>query len=163
GTGPYMLELWEQQVQTVLVRNPNWRGDLPFFDRVIITNLAEAATQQIALEAGDIDLALDLTSDQIASLEGNEAIGITRGPANITHFLLMNADPEIGGPVSDPTVQLAIRYALDYDGYKALWGGVAPASNLAYGMAGALDPSEALTRDLDMARQLLAEAGYEDG
>jgi peptide/nickel transport system substrate-binding protein len=163
GTGPYVLEMWEPQVQTVLVRNPNWRGDAPYFDRVIITNIVEAATQQISLEAGDIDLALDLTSDQINALEGNSEIAIARGPANITHFLLMNADPEIGGPVSDPNVQLAIRYALDYEGYVTLWGGVAPASNLAYGIAGSLEPSEALTRDLDMARQLLADAGYPDG
>jgi peptide/nickel transport system substrate-binding protein len=163
GTGPYVLELWEPEVQTVLVRNPNWRGDTPYFDRVIISNIPEAATQQITLEAGDIDLALDLTTNQISALEGNADIAIARGPANITHFLLMNADPEIGGPVSDPTVQRAIRYALDYEGYVTLWGGVIPASNLAYGIAGALDPSEAITRDLDMARQLLEEAGYPDG
>ena len=31
------------------------------------------------------------------------------------------------------------------------------------GFAGALDPSEALQRDLDMARSLLEEAGYADG
>lgn len=163
GTGPYMLESWEPQVQTTLIRNPNWRGELPYFDRVIITNIPEAATQKLALEAGDVDIALDLTADQIAPLESNPDIAIYRGPANIVHFLLMNRNPEIGGPVSDPKVALAVRYALDYDGYKALWGGVQPGTNLAVGLSGAFGEDRAIKRDLDRARQLLTEAGYPDG
>ncbi|MBI5669308.1 MAG: ABC transporter substrate-binding protein [Chloroflexi bacterium] len=163
GSGPYQLEKWEPQVETVLVRNPNYQGDAPYFDRVIITNIPESATQKIALEAGDIDLALDLTADEIGGLEGNPDIQIVRGPANIIHFLLMNADPDVGGPMADPKVQLAVRYALDYDGYAALWGGVQPGSNLAVGIAGALGPDEAIKRDVEKAKQLLAEAGYPDG
>jgi peptide/nickel transport system substrate-binding protein len=150
-------------VETVLVRNPNYQGEAPYFDRVIITNIPEAATQKIALEAGDIDLALDLTTDQIGGLEGNADIAISHNPSNIHHFLLMNANPDVGGPVSDPKVALAVRYALDYEGYKELWGGVQPGSDLAVGLAGALGEDEAIKRDLDQARALLAEAGYPDG
>jgi peptide/nickel transport system substrate-binding protein len=163
GSGPYVLESWEPQVETVLVRNPNYNGPAPYFDRVIVTNIPEPATQKIALEAGDVDLALDLTSDQIAGLKNNSDIAIYSGPGNIHHFLLMNRDPEVGGPVADPNVALAIRYALDYDGYLALWGGVQPGSDLAVGLAGALGPDQAIKRDLDKARQLLADAGYPDG
>jgi peptide/nickel transport system substrate-binding protein len=119
GSGPYVLESWEREVQTTLVRNPNYQGDAPYFDRVIIQNIPEPATQKTALEAGDIDIALDLAADQIAEFEGNADIAVARTPGNIHHFLLMNADPEIGGIVSDPLVQKAIRLALDYEGYKA--------------------------------------------
>jgi peptide/nickel transport system substrate-binding protein len=80
-----------------------------------------------------------------------------------THFLLMNQDPEIGGIVSDPTVQQAIRYALDYEGYKELWGGIVPPTNLTAGLAGAYGEEQALSRDLDRARELLDEAGYPNG
>jgi peptide/nickel transport system substrate-binding protein len=163
GTGAYILESWEPQVETVLVKNPNFWGDEPYFDRVIITNIPEAATQQLALEAGDIDMALDLTRDQTTSLTSNPDIVVYSGPSVYTHFLLMNADSEIGGIVSDPTVQLAIRYALDYDGYKVLWGGVVPPTNLTVGLFAAYGEDQALTRDLDRSRELLAEAGYPDG
>jgi peptide/nickel transport system substrate-binding protein len=163
GTGPYLLESWEPQVETVLVRNPTYWGEQPYFDRVIITNIPEAATQKTALEAGDIDLALDLTADQITGLEGNADIAIASGPANIVHFILMNNDPAIGGIVSDPKVQLAIRYALDYEGYKTLWGGVQPGTNLAVGLAGAFGEDQAIKRDLEKSKTLLAEAGYPDG
>lgn len=163
GSGPYMLESWEREVQTTLVRNPTYTGDAPYFDRIIIQNIPEPATQKTALEAGDIDIALDLAADQIAEFEGNANIAVARTPGNIHHFLLMNADPEIGGIVSDPLVQKAIRLALDYDGYKTLWGGVQPGSDLAIGLLGAYGEDQALDRDLDAARALLAEAGYPDG
>ena len=163
GSGPYILESWEPQVRTELVRNENYWGEQPYFDRVIIINIPEAATQKVALEAGDIDLALDMSADQMADMEENPDINVYRGPSNYTHFILMNADADIGGPFSDPTVQLAVRYALDYEGYKTLWGGVTPGTNMWVGLFGAFGEDKAFTRDLDKAKELLAEAGYPDG
>lgn len=64
GTGPYILESWTPQEETVLVRNENYWGEAPYFDRVIIVNIPEAATQKVALESGDIDIATDLTPDR---------------------------------------------------------------------------------------------------
>ncbi|MBZ0292308.1 MAG: ABC transporter substrate-binding protein [Anaerolineae bacterium] len=163
GTGPYMLDLWDPQVRTEVVRNPNYWGDAPYFDRIILVNIQEPATQKVALESGEIDLATDLTADQIVTMGDNPDISIYSGPTVIDHFLLMNQDPEIGGPVSDPMVQLAIRYALDYEGYKTLFTGTTPASWPATGIYGALGEEYAFTRDLDRAKELLTEAGYPDG
>ena len=164
GTGPYILIEWAPQEETVLVRNENYWGEQPYFDRIIIVNIPEAATQKVALESGDISLALDLTPDQVNGLEGNDDIGIYRGTSTWTHFLLMNRDSEIGGPVSDPLVALAIRYALDYAGYRELWeGSVTPGSNMWVDIAGAYGQDQAFERDLDRARELLTEAGYPDG
>lgn len=163
GSGPYMLEAWDPQVRTEVVRNPNFWGEEPYFDRIIIQNIAEAATQKVALESGQIDLATDLTSDQIITMQNNADIGIYSGPTVIVHFILMNADPEIGGPVSDPLVQLAIRYALDYEGYKTLFAGTTPPSWPATGILGSYGEEQAFIRNVDQARELLAEAGYPDG
>lgn len=164
GTGPYILQSWTPQEQTVLVRNPNYWGEAPYFDRVVIVNIPEAATQKVALEAGDIDIATDLTPDQMTDLESNPDIAIFRGLDRWTHFLLMNRDPEIGGPVADPDVALAIRLALDYEGYRELWAGsVTPGSNMWVGLPGAFGEDQAMQRDLERASQLLSEAGYADG
>ncbi len=163
GSGPYVLDLWEPQNRTELVRNENFWGDQPYFDRVIFIHMQEAATQQAALDAGDIDLALDLEPHHVASLEGNEDINIYRGPGVLTHFIIMNTDEEKSGPFANPTVQLAVRYALDYEGYKTLWGGVKPATNMTAGFFGNLGEEAAFSRDLDKARELLTEAGYPDG
>lgn len=163
GSGPYILESWDPQVETVLVANENYWGEAPYFSRVVIQNIPEAAAQKAALESGEIDLALDLTSDQIVTLEGNADIAIFRGAGNIVHFLLMNANAEQCGPTADPQVQQAIRLALDYEGYTALWGGVTPASPMAYGLFTAYGPDHAVVRDVEAAQALLAEAGYADG
>lgn len=165
GTGPYVLETYEPGVQTVLARNASYWGDAPYFDRIIIQNLPETATQKLSLEAGDIDIAMDVIADQLPSFESNPDITVFSTQSDTLIFLLFNADPEVGGPVSDPLVQKAIRYALNYEELAFLSGEGAniPAAMVPIGFAGALDPSEALTQDVDMAKQLLTDAGYADG
>jgi peptide/nickel transport system substrate-binding protein len=118
----------------------------------------------VALESGDIDLATDLTPDQVVDLEGRDDIGIFLGPGRWTHFILMNRDPEVGGPVANPMVAQAIRLALDYEGYRALWAGsVTPGTNMWVGLAGAYGTDQAVERNLERARELMAEAGFADG
>jgi peptide/nickel transport system substrate-binding protein len=163
GTGPYMLDSWDKQVKTVLVRNPNYWGTAPYFDRIIIQNMPEAASQKTALEAGDVDLALDLTADQVSQMESNKDLTIYKGAGNIVHFLLMNQDPNIGGPMANPKVEEAVRLALDYEGYVKLFGGVTPPSVIPVGFLGAYGSDKALKRDLDKAKSLLKDAGYADG
>jgi len=164
GTGPYVLAGWSPQDRTELVRNPGYWGEQPFFDRVIIVNIPEAATQRVALVAGNIDLATDLTPDQVVALQGISDVGIFLGPGRWTHFLLMNRDPQVGGPMANPLVAQAVRYALDYQGYRDLWAGsVTPGSNMWVGLAGAYGQDKSMTRDLERARALMAEAGYAGG
>ncbi len=165
GTGPYILESWTPKDRTILVRNDNyWGENRQYFDRIIILNIDDASAQQEALLAGEIQLALDVTSKQVAELRESEEIGIFESLDQSTHFLMMNRDPEIGGPVADPRVALAIRYALDYEGYLEMWdGSVTPGSNLWVGTAYAFGPKKAFKRDLAEAQQLMDSAGYEDG
>ncbi|MEX2542331.1 MAG: ABC transporter substrate-binding protein [Trueperaceae bacterium] len=164
GSGPYILDGWAPQEQTILVRNADYWGDQPFFDRIVIVNIPEAATQRVALVSGEIDLATDLTPDQVVNLANSDEVDIYLGSSTWTHFLLMNRDPEVGGPMADPLVARAVRYALDYQGYLDLWAGsVTPGTNMWIGLAGAHGQEQSLERDLDRARELLAEAGYPDG
>jgi len=165
GSGPYVLESWEPGIETVLVRNENYWGEPAFTERIIFRNIPEAATQKIQLEAGDIDIAFDLSTDQVPSLESNPDVTVFQGLSDTLVFLKGNQDPEIGGPASDPLVMQAVRYALDYEGIRLLAGGetVTPASMLPVGFLGAYEPNSGIARDVDKAAELLAEAGYSDG
>ena len=125
GSGPYILESWEPGVETVLVRNDNYWGDAGKVARVIFRNIPEAATQKIQLEAGDIDIAFDLSTDQVPSLQENPDVTVFEGLSDTLVFLKGNQDPAIGGPASDPLVLEAVRYAIDYEGVLLLAGGQA--------------------------------------
>ncbi|MCB9113930.1 MAG: ABC transporter substrate-binding protein [Caldilineaceae bacterium] len=165
GSGPYVLESWDPGVETVLVRNENYWGAPAAIERVIFRNIPEAATQKLQLEAGDIDIAFDLSSDQVPSLEGNADVTVYQGLSDTLVFLKGNYNPEVGGAFSDPKVMEAVRYALDYEGLRLLGGGdtVTPASMLPVGFLGAMEANSGIARDVEKAKALLADAGYADG
>jgi peptide/nickel transport system substrate-binding protein len=166
GTGPFVLKSWVAETEVVVEKFADyWRGE-PFFDRVIYRNIPDTATQKLTLEAGDIDLAVEISSDQVAALETNPEIKVVKGQGTDMFFLLCNANPELtDGIMSDDRVRNAIRYAVDYEGIRLLVGGsaITPPTIVPYGFLGAWGPDRAFERDLDRAKELLAEAGYPDG
>ena len=61
---------------------------------VIIRHVAEAATQQLLLEPGDVDMAKNLTPDQIAGLAGKANVKVETYPQAAVHFLVFNQKDE---------------------------------------------------------------------
>jgi peptide/nickel transport system substrate-binding protein len=165
GSGPYMLQKWEPKVEVILVRNPNYVGTPAQIDRVIFRTISDAAAQKLALEAGDLDIALDISADQVPSLKSNSAVTVYEGLSDTVFFLIMNTDPAIGGPLADDRVQDAVRLALDYEGLRLLVGGAAatPVNIMPVHWVYALDPAQGIQRNLEAAKAKLAEAGFADG
>lgn len=165
GSGPYKLQSWQPKVEAILDRNPQYPGKPGSFERVFYRVISESAAQKLALEAGDVDIALDVTSDQLPSLQENANLTVFQGQGDGVYFLIMNMDPAIGGPVAQDAVQDAIRLAIDYDGLKTLVGGSAatPVNIIPVGWAYALDPAKTPKRDVAAAKAKLAEAGFADG
>ena len=58
--------------QEVLERNPNYWREPGAFDRIVIRNITEAATQKLQIEAGDIDIATGLSQDQVPRWRGQK-------------------------------------------------------------------------------------------
>lgn len=163
GSGPYALTSYLPDQEVVLVSNPNyWRG-APAFDRIVIRNIIEAATQKLQLEGGDIDIATGLSQDQVPTMQGSEGVTVNSSPAATTFYVLINNNPEVGGAFSNPLIQQAIRYALKYDEILALAGpgAVRLAGIIPTVFPGALDPAEATVTDQEMARGLISEAALD--
>ncbi len=160
GSGPYTLEKWERTVQTVLARNSKYWGAKPAIEHVIIQHIADAATQKSDLEAGKIDIAMSLMTEQADSLKGNPKITISNATSEMEFYLGMRMDRS-GSPISNPKLQQAVRLALDYDGLKRLSGAGAatPASMVPIGIFAAYPEGKAIKRDIAGAKKLLAEAG----
>ncbi|MCS5732222.1 ABC transporter substrate-binding protein [Herbiconiux daphne] len=160
GSGPYILDSFDITTETVITANPDYWGTKPKYDKVVLRN-ATAETQSSDVVSGTAQVALDLGSDQIASLEGNSAVVISTTSSPTIFFLFSNADPAVSTISSDPKFREAVTYGLDYDSLLELAGdgairaaGVVPDSFL-----GALKESDAIVRDVDRAKAAVAALG----
>lgn len=159
GSGPYMLDSLDLTTQVVLVENPEYNGPVEAaYDKIVVRNVTESATQLINLQGGDSNVALDLSGDQVGSL--GDGFTVDSVPSAETIFLLINQNPQVSAATASPAFAEAIRYALDYDKILELAGaGAAQATGVIPPMfAGALD--EGVAQDLDRAEAALSESGY---
>ena len=166
GSGPYIIKGWTPKEQLVLEKNPNYWGEASNVDTIIFREMTSVDAQITALKNGEVDIILGLNTETAKQLSGVENVAIANGATAMLTFLVMSRDTSMSPEMSNPKVQEAVRYALDYEGYLALGGEgcTVPLNFVQQGFAGAL--TRDLTthgRDLEKARQLMAEAGYADG
>jgi peptide/nickel transport system substrate-binding protein len=162
GSGPYILEKWDRNSEIVLRANPNyWRGP-PSIKTIIIKHVPEPATQMLLLQKGDVDIAFGLTIDQIQQLKNVKGIRILEYPVLQLAYIGMNVNNTY---LSNEKVRTAIKYAIDYDGIirDILKGGAMKVQTIIpYPLLG-FNPATPYYRDVNKAKQLLAEAGYPNG
>lgn len=159
GSGPFMLDRYAPAQMVRMSANEGYFNGAPALDSVIIRHVAESATQQLLLEKGDIDLARNLTPDQIVSID-NAEIKVETYPQAAVHFLSFNQKTE---SLTPPAVWEAARYLVDYEGmtnsiikgqmdvHQAFWP---------KGFPGSFDETP-FTYDPEKAEEILADAGVE--
>ncbi len=163
GTGPYVLQSSNPTTEIILVGNPIcWRGK-PALKRIAVRAVDRLDEQRQQVGSGEIDVALNVSSTNLESLQANDAVVVTSASLPVNYCLLMNNSHPEGGIFSNPKVQQAVRYALDYEGILKIAGlgssriaGVIPPV-----LSGAMDSSTAVQTDLSKARALLKEANLE--
>lgn len=159
GSGAYMLETLDLTSQIVLVKNPEYNGKAAAgYDKVVIRNVSESATQLINLQGGDTMIALDLNGDQVADLK--KGLQVDSVPSGQTIFLLLNQSPDVAGALAGPKLAEAVRYGVDCSALLELAGkgSVQATGVIPIGFEGALD--KGVTRDVEHAKAALSEAGY---
>lgn len=164
GSGPYVLTGYTPKDRITMERNPSsWRS--AEIDEVIIQAAPDTSALKQMLERGDVDIAWGLLTEQLTSLQDNPDIEIASTSMLGFLALVMTADPTNNEAVAKPEVRQAIKYALDSDGIRTLReGALTPPSLVPIGLPGALDPAEeGFTRDVELAKQMLGDAGYPDG
>jgi peptide/nickel transport system substrate-binding protein len=164
GTGAFVLASYIPQQELVLVANPlHWRG-APGLRRVVLRNVTEPSDQALMIEKGDLDLVVGIRAEQVRHLRGVPGVVVKSSLALNVVNIMMNSNPQVGGPFANPKVQQAVRYALDYDGILALAGpgAVRAAGVIPTNLPGARPPREAVRTDRERARALLKEAGAGD-
>jgi len=166
GTGPYTLKEWVREDHITLVaREDYWRGR-PSIDVVVFRPIPEDATRIAELQAGNVDLIVNVPPDSVPSIEADENLVVKDVPSTRGAMVILDTEREGPLDMSNKKVRQALNYAVDRDaiiehilgGYGIKVATVAPEYFLGY------DPDlEPYPYDPEKARKLLAEAGYPDG
>lgn len=163
GTGPFILTEQVPEQSLTVVKNPEyWAGEVKL-DKVTVLLVPDAQIRAGMLKTGEIDLNIHLPVEQLPVLEADPDITIHRLQTPRTTTLHLNMSRP---PFNDLKVRQAVAYALDRQAIvdATLEGVGAPA-------VGPISPSEGwVNKELvghpfnpDKAKELLAEAGYEEG
>lgn len=176
GTGAYILKSREVDVRTVFEENPDWwnKDDkIGNVTEVVYTPIKQNATRTAALLSGEIDFVLDPAAQDLDRLrqqakvvEGNEYrtiyIGLDQKSPELKY-----SDVKGKNPFSDVRVREALYRAIDTEAIKkaVMRGLSAPTGTMiapqVHGWTE--DLAKRVPYDVDKAKQLLTEAGYEDG
>ncbi|WP_375615361.1 ABC transporter substrate-binding protein [Bartonella sp. AC10YNML] len=163
--GPYQLSSWRPGEALLLRASSHYWGEAPKLKQILIRHVMEPGTQRLLLQKHDIDVARDLSPEDLADLQKTTDVKIEE----VLEPSMMYWGFNMTNPIfAKEKVRLAMRYLIDYEGLgkKLLKGiGVPRASFIPLGNFGALDEKEGqpFTFDVAKAKQLLAEAGYPNG
>lgn len=162
GSGPFKLRAWRANESVTIEANDNYWGEKPKSRRVVLRHVPEAATQRLLLEKGDIDVARNLTKDQLAAIEKSPDIAIQSARKGSIMYLGLNQkNPNL----AKPEVREALKYLVDYDGISKNILSTTYAPHQAFLPKGFLGAIEDRPYKLDAAKakELLAKAGLGGG
>lgn len=174
GSGRYMLEQWDQGQQVILVANPDYYGEAPKIQRLVVLFMEEDASLAAAA-AGQVDIAYTSATLADAVPAGYEllncasvdsrGISLSIQPAGSEPIVEGDVTYEVGNDVTcDVAVRRAINYGVDRDQLIAnvLNGYGTPAYSVSDGMPWATDAMKCST-NVEEAKKILDEAGWVPG
>jgi peptide/nickel transport system substrate-binding protein len=170
GSGRYILEQWDKGQQVILAANPEYYGDKPQIERLVVVFMEEDAALAAA-RSGQVDVAYtsatfssqDLTGYSLFAAQSVDSRGISLPlgkPGATKDFNGLTV--EVGNPVtSDLAIRRALNYGVDRDALvqNVLNGYGTVAYSVGDGMPWASSDMKVAT-DVAQARKLLAEAGW---
>lgn len=167
GTGPFRLVEFNPNQNLLLARNEDyWEDGAPYLDEVNFAFLPNSASMLIALRNNRIDVVNLSRPQDVVQVEGLEGLMIERFPSLNQKTIDLGAETE---PLDDLRVRQAISLAVDkaeimraaIGGYGQVITTIVAGMEDRWGVPADELPNQ--TRDLDRARELMAEAGYGDG
>lgn len=162
GSGAFALTAWKANELVSMTANESYRHGEPAMKRIIIRHVPEPSAQRLLVEKGDVDLARNLTPDQIEGVSGEAGLKIQADAKAALIYMAANSENEILG---NPKVAEALRYLVDYEGMASTFlKGQFQVHQAAWpeGLWGAYNETP-FALNVEKAKALLAEAGYPDG
>lgn len=178
GTGPYRFVENVPGERIVLERNDDYWGEKPEWRRVVIRPVPNGGARVAALLSGGVNVIDNVPPSDVAKLEADAGLSLTKSVTNRVVFLSFDQGRETspfvaakdGGPLRnvflDRRVREAVSLAIDKQAIAAriLEGnGQAASQFVPPGIFGHNDQLPVNPADPDRARALLQEAGLPDG
>ncbi len=169
GCGPFILEEFLDGESLTAVKNENYykTGEdgeaLPYLDSVVVQIIGDEAVMAANLESGDID-ALDFFYEQnyVESFDANDDIVLYQIANQVQYILYMNMSK---APFDDVKVREALNYAFDREELIDVLvnGNGYTTPTIVLPDQSYYKEGEVYEYNPEKAKELLAEAGYEDG
>ncbi len=165
GTGPFKVTEREQGVKLVMDRFPEyWDKKSPGnVSQIIFTPIKEDATRVAALLSGDVDFIQPVPPQDLKRIADDPNIDLVTMPG--TRIITRQLNQKRREEFKNKKVREAIVYAINNPGIvKTIMKGdaVAAGQQGPKGYAG-YDPALTPRYDLEKAKKLMKEAGYEKG
>ncbi|CAH2212190.1 glutathione ABC transporter substrate-binding protein [Tepidibacter aestuarii] len=164
GTGPFVFSEWVPGNHIKVVKNENyWKADYPKVDSVTFKPVKENGSRIAMLQTKEADFIYPVPAEQIKAIDGKDGVVIETKPSIIARYLSMNTMKK---PFNDARVRKAINYAINkeayskvvYDGYTEKIDSILAPNTQYYSKQ-----DETYDFNLEKAKQLMKEAGYENG
>jgi len=183
GTGPFMFADWRRESLWAVERNPNyWNPELPYLDRIEWANGRDQATMFAAFRTGRIDISsrgggMGLNTEQVKA--------VNKMPEASVSLRMVGSHYPYGGnvqekPWTDIRVRKAVDLAIDRRFICEVSVGEELCGDPAYGYWTQLSNAYGIQadeywntlpgyrfpkpqEDIDEAKRLMKEAGYENG
>lgn len=164
GAGPFQFVSRSVQENLVMEKFADYWGEPAYLDKVTFKIFEDANALMSALSAESVDLAVHLTIDQVNTLSA-ETYKTLEGTMNLVQALYLNNAVE---PFNNEKVRQAMCYAVNVDEILQLTSeghGAKLGTSIYPAFTKYFDESlvDAYPYDVEKAKQLLAEAGYENG
>ncbi|MEQ5870915.1 ABC transporter substrate-binding protein [Sagittula sp. NFXS13] len=165
GTGPFTVSEREQGVKVTFDRFDGYwdtesEGNV---DEIVLTPIKEDPTRVAALLSGDVDFIAPVPPTDLKRLEDADGVNLITMPG--TRIITLQMNQERVEAFKDPKVRMAVDYAVNNAGIvdRIMRGfGTVAAQASPVGYAGHVEGMEP-RYDVAKAKELMAEAGYEDG
>nr|WP_219914454.1 ABC transporter substrate-binding protein [Thalassobacillus sp. CUG 92003] len=165
GTGPFKFEEWEADNHVKLTKFEDYyQDDIPKLDGITYLTMKDESARLAAIRTGEVHMTT-LASQSIPLAEKNEDLTVKDYQSTEYSYVGFNVNKE---PFNDKKVRQAISLAVDRQEVSDIvWKGDAvPSGPIPESMGKwSIDVTEEemYQQDMDRAKELLAEAGYEDG
>ncbi|OUO89470.1 ABC transporter substrate-binding protein [Gordonibacter sp. An230] len=173
GSGRYLLEQWDKGQQAILVANPDYYGEIPKMERVVVVFMEEDASLAAA-QSGQVDVAYTAATYAanqpmgydllVCSSVDSRGISLPCVPAG-------GSKSDQGGEYAvgnDVTCDLAVRRAINYgvDRERMIENVLNGYGTVAYSVGDGMpwsSPDMRCETDVEKAKRLLDDAGWTVG